>query len=404
MTDRILEDWIDSYLTYTDNSEPPVMFRLWSAISVIAACLQRKCKLVWGDLTFFPNLYIVLVGPPAARKGTAMNQAYPFLENLNIKMAAEAITREALIQELCKANDNDIDVKTGKMLFHSSLTIWSQELTVFLGYNNLQLMSDLTDWYDCKNKWTYRTKHMGTDEILGVYVNLFGATTPTLIRSTMPLDAIGSGLTSRMIFVFERDKEKVVPYTGKTKEEKKIGKSLETDLERIRMMSGNFKGTEAFMDKWISWYSTQAEDHHFNDIKFEGYIQRRGNHVMKLSMVMSAARSSDMILDEIDIHKSIDILERTEKKMLHTFSGVGRSSHADVLARVMLDVTNAGEEGLWYSDLVTKYRDDADDWVMDKIIKTLHAMNFIRKKETPEDLHVTYIPESHRRKNKEEKI
>ena len=65
MKDRILDSWIDNYLIYTDNSEPPRMFRLWSAISVIAAVLQRKCKLPWGTLTFYPNLYTVLVGPPA---------------------------------------------------------------------------------------------------------------------------------------------------------------------------------------------------------------------------------------------------------------------------------------------------------------------------------------------------
>jgi len=396
MSDRILNDWIDSYLEYTQNSEPPTSYRLWSAISVIAACLQRKCKFVWGDLVFFPNLYVILVGPPAARKGTAMNQAYPFLENLNIKMAAEAITREALIQELCKANDNDIDVKTGKMVFHSSLTIWSQELTVFLGYNNLQLMSDLTDWYDCKNKWTYRTKHMGTDEILGVYVNLFGATTPTLIRSTMPLESIGSGLTSRMIFVFEWDKEKVVPYTGKSKHEKTIKEGLVNDLEKIRMLSGNFRSTDKFMDKWIDWYSTQGNYPPFKDPKFDGYLERRGNHILKLSMVMNASRSSDMILDSIDIERALVILEKTEKKMLHTFAGVGKSSHADVLAKVMLDITQAGEEGLWYSDIITRYRDDADDWVMNKIVDTLKAMNFITEKITPNDTHLKYKPRKDR--------
>jgi len=163
---RKVPDWIDGFLRCTENTEPSRAYRLWTAVASIASVLQRKCRLDWGTLTFYPNMYVVLVGPPAARKGTAMSLAKPLLDELQIKMAAEAITREALIRELKNSTDTLI-TEGGKMYFHSSLTIWSQELTVFLGYQNHQLMSDLTDWYDCRNQWIYRTKNSGTDEIIG---------------------------------------------------------------------------------------------------------------------------------------------------------------------------------------------------------------------------------------------
>jgi len=377
MKDRILDDWLDSYLILTNNSEPSTMFRLWSGISVISGVLQRKCRLDWGELVFYPNLYTVLVGPPAARKGTAMNQAFPFLENLNIKIAAESITREALIQELKNSNDNDLDVKTGKMYFHSSLTIWAQELTVFLGYNNLQLLSDLTDWYDCRNKWTYRTKNMGTDEIIGVYVSLFGATTPDLLRSTMPLDAIGGGLTSRMIFVFEWDKEKLVVYTGLNEEEKRLKENLFIDLEKIRMLSGVFKTTPEVLEIWAEWYTQQEKNPPFKDSRFNGYFQRRGNHIMKLAMICSASRCSDMIITGNDFKRAINILSHTEKNMPYTFSGVGKATHADTMAKIYTDLRMAGDRGMKYSELLAIYRDDADNFILDNIISTLKAMKYV---------------------------
>ena len=111
---------------------------------------------------------------------------------------------------------------------------------------------------------------------------------------------------------------------------------------------------------------------------------------------MNASRSSEMVLDDIDIERSLVILEKTEKKMLHTFAGVGKSSHADVLAKVMLDITQAGEEGIWLSDLVTQYRDDADGWVMKKITETLKVMNFITEKITPNDTQLKYKPRKER--------
>ena len=209
MSGRLIPDWIDGFLEYTSNSEPPASYKLWTAISILSAVMQRKVFLEWGPLTFYPNMYVVLVGPSGkCRKGTAMSFAEDFLLDMDqVHLAAESITREALIRTLSETTDN-VEIAPGNLQFHSSLTIFAPELTVFLGYNNFQLMSDITDWYDCRRKWTYRTKNMGTDVIDGVYVSLFGATTPELIRTTLPLDAIGGGLTSRMIFVYEPNKGK----------------------------------------------------------------------------------------------------------------------------------------------------------------------------------------------------
>lgn len=388
---RIHSDFISTYMQYAKNTEPPTSYHTWSAISLISACLQRKCKFVFGSLTFYPNMYIALVGPPAARKGTAMNIAFPFIEKLNIKVAAEAITREALIQELQAANDNDLDLKSGKRTFHCSLTIWAQELAVFIGYNQTQLISDLTDWYDCKNKWTYRTKTMGTDEIVGVYVNLFGAITPDLIRATMPIDAIGGGLTSRIIFIFEWDKEKVVPFTTL---EKDLLPGLMHDLEQIRMMSGDFTYTEEMKDLWIEWYSHHEENLPFKDSKFDGYFQRRGNHVLKLSMIMSASRSNEMLVTADDLVRAIEMLKEAEKNMPNTFSGVGRASHADVLSKIMINVSMAGQSGIKVSDLLCMHKSDIDVHGMEKVICTLEAMNFIQRKVYPDDTLLIYkVPE-----------
>jgi hypothetical protein len=200
------------------------------------------------------------------------------------------------------------------MHIHSSLTIWSQELTVFLGHQNFQLMSDLTDWYDCRNKWTYRTKNQGTDDINGVYVVLYGATTPDLIRTALPIDAIGSGLTSRVIFVNEANKGKVVPFPGFSSTEVKIRDKLFKDLNKISMLCNTFKVTQEFLEYWMLWYPQQEQNPPFDDSRFAGYIERRANHIMKLSMIMNAARTDTMLIELKDLQKAINVLERTEVK------------------------------------------------------------------------------------------
>jgi hypothetical protein len=341
---RSNKDWITSFKDYTANSEPPDLYKEWVAISVIASALQRKCYLEWGPLTFYPNMYVVLVGPSGkCRKGTAMGPGYKFLRDIGSNLAAEAITREALIRELKNCSATHIDPVDSSVSMHASLTIFSPELTVFLGYNNLQLMSDLTDWYDCRDRWTYRTKNMGTDEIVGVWVNLIGATTPELIQSTLPRDAIGGGLSSRIIFVYEEKKGKIVPAPFLTDKEVALREGLLSDLERIGMMSGTFKVDQDFVDLWIEWYTAQEDNPPFDDQRFAGYFERRPNHVLKLSMILSASEGDSQILTKKILERAIDVLTRTEKKMPYTFSGYGKSEISEVMSRVMAFIANAGE-------------------------------------------------------------
>ena len=342
---RKLNDWIESYLEYTENSEPPDLYKEWIAVSVIASVLQRKCFLRWGPIIFYPNMYIVLVGPSGkCRKGTAMNDGAKFLEKLGIKTAAEAITREALIKELNERSNQSIDPKTGEILMHASLTIYSQELTVFLGQNNQQLMSDITDWYDCRNRWKYRTKNMGTDDIVGVWVNLIGATTPDLIQSALPADAIGGGLSSRIIFVYEENKGKLIPFPFQHVQDKKLKEDLIFDLEEIHMTTGEFSITEDFIDLYGDWYIDQAVNHPFqNNRNFSGYVDRRATHVLKLCVILSASYGSNKAITRETLERAIDLLERTEVKMGRVFSGYGTSSIAQLLGRIMDHFVRSGE-------------------------------------------------------------
>lgn len=391
MSDRLVPDWIDGFMDYSSNSEPPNSFRLWTGLSILSAALQRKCYIEWGPITFYPNLYVVFVAPSGkARKGTAMSFGEDFLSDLNVNLAAEATTRESLIQALSQTTATCQHLN-GDLEFHSSLTVFAPELTVFLGYNNPQLMSDLTDWYDCRRKWTYRTKTQGSDEILGVFVSLLGATTPDLLRSALPLDAIGGGLTSRMIFVFEPKKGKIVPAPFQTNEELALREKLKIDLERIHCLKGSFNVTKGFVELWTEWYLKQEDNPPFEDHRFSGYIERRPNHAMKLGIICSVSRSDKMIVGAEDLQRAIDILTFTEQKMLQTFSGVGRSADADIVTRVMTVIGQRKE--IEVSTLQTMFYFDADKRTLENVIGTLVSMKFIKKELRGADTFLIYQAE-----------
>ncbi len=366
-------------MLYVSRSEPPVLYKKWVGISVIAAALRRKCKLEIGSLIFFPNMYIVLVGPSGrCRKGTAMGPGGDLLKDLGIKIASTSITREALIHQLKTCSDNSI-TPDGRMSLHSSLTIFSKELTVFLGYNNQQLMADLTDWYDCASKWEYRTKNMGTDDIDGVWVNLIGATTPDLLQTTLPRDAIGGGLTSRIIFVYENEKDHSEPFPVKTKEEMEMEEILRTDLERISMLQGDFTVTDTFIDTWVEWYmGVDTSPPPFEDHRFSGYFERRATHMYKLCMILNASRTDSMCIDKVDFDRALEILISTEKLMPFTFSGLGKSANSDSTERMMAII--GGRKMISKAELQKLFYLDADRNTLESMILTLENMQFLRIK------------------------
>lgn len=377
MVKRNCEDWIDSYVELTNNSEPHELYRRWTAISIMASVLQRKCWLNWvGSMTFYPNMYIVLVGPPAARKSTALSQGLSFLNTLQIPTTANKTTSEALIQAIEESSITS--VVDGGTNIHASLTSYSSELTSFIGYDNKDLLTYLTDWFDCPSRWEYRTKGSGVNNIINVYFNLIGATTPALIRTALPMDTIGSGLASRIIFVYASNRGKKVARPFKTEREKQLENLLTQDLEQIFLMKGTFKPTAKFVDAYEHWYTEKSDTEEINnDNKFEHYCARRQIHLLKLSMILSASRSNEMIIDEIDFIRAHNMLTYTESKMTSTFAGVGKSSFADVTQRLYLEL--AGKGILSRAEILRKYYHDVNSTELDVILSTLEEAKLIQK-------------------------
>ena len=205
---RKLVNWIDGYLEFNKLNEAPSSFLTWSAISAVGASLKRKTVLKMGQQRIYPNMYILLVAPPGkARKGTAMNPAKRLLEAIGTNLAADSTTRAQLIRRLTQSTESITDSKTGGVMLHSSLTVFSPEFSVFMRQREVQMITDLTDLYDCPPRWVDETKKDDDagclNTIEGPFINILGATTPDNIRLSMPEDAIGGGLTSRMLFIYE---------------------------------------------------------------------------------------------------------------------------------------------------------------------------------------------------------
>jgi hypothetical protein len=384
---RELDNWLDSYLKYTDNTESPVSYHTWCGLSVIAGALQRRVYLQWGLAeTIYPNLYVVLIGPSGrTRKGTAIGIAKSMLKATpGITVVPESSSgRQAMILAMKRASKNFEDPIDGKIKFHCSVTAFSEELSVFLGQGDIAYLSNLTDWYDSKDDWEYETVGRGKDSLQGLCLNLCGGTAPDWIQSMIPQEALGGGFTSRVIFIVEEKKRKIVPEYVVDDATKELGEKLQRDLERIANLAGEMRFDEEGKQAYVDWYIDQdtklsAGQPAIPDTRFAGYCERRATHLRKLMLVCSASRGDDLKLTKADFLKAKGLLEAAEVKMGRTFGGLGKARNSAETDTVMDFIREMGTTTRQM--LLKKFYRDIDPMTLSTVETTLEQAGKIKIK------------------------
>lgn len=304
--------------------------------------------MTWQEKVY-PNLFVLLVGPPAARKGRAMSPALSLLRELGITLASDCSTRAALVTEL-KSSFSGLETgNNGLVTPHSSLTIFNKELVNLLGYGNRELLGDLCQFYDCEPRWKKKTTTQGTWEITNLWLNLIGAITPRLLRQSCPVELVGGGFISRCCSIYSEKPGKIVqvpPYKKVGEKWTYIGdlegennpekKAILHDLGAISLLSGEFKIDDSWIEEWCKWYNGVDNDiKAFHDTPLEEYIGRRQVHAQKLCMILSACRSDDMVITGQDLTRAITLLEEAEEFMLDVFSGFEGGDLAEATTKMM---------------------------------------------------------------------
>ena len=388
---RELQDWLEAYLTYTDNSESPLSYHTWCGLSVIAGALQRRIYLKWGlGQVIYPNLYVVLIGPSGrTRKGVALGIAKDFLKQIKtISIAPESSSgRQAMILAMKRSFINFQDPTDGKVKFHCAITAFSEELSVFLGQGDIAYLSNLTDWYDSKDDWEYETVGRVKDTLQGLCLNLMGGTAPDWIQSMIPPEAVGGGFTSRVIFVVEERKRKIVPEHFVTEAEKELQGKLVRDLERISKLAGAVEFTDEGKKLYTDWYIRQDTELSLgrpviDDTRFAGYCERRATHIRKLMMLCSASRGDDLTIRAEDFHRAKGLLEAVEVKMGKTFGGFGKARNSDVAELIKDYIQKMGITTR--KSLMQKFYRDIDPMGMSVVEQSLREMGVIKVTLKPE--------------------
>lgn len=369
---RLLPSWIQAYLAYTDTSMSPEEYHKWCAISTIAGAMRRKVFFQYNHFPVYANGFVILVGPAGrCKKSTAMRICREILDQVpGVSFTTDSITRERLIQDLSQVFADG----------HSSMTAFSSEFATLLTSSGMDMVVFLTDIYDSPLEWSHKTKMGGTNKIKAPCLNLLGATTPEWMAKAMPLDTVGIGLTSRVVFVYQDTPRPRKAFAKLTEAQKKLRDLLIKDLTAISLLSGEYKLTQEAEDFYEEWHLaiSTPEASIDRDPRLAGYFERKPVHVVKLAMVIAASAGDALILEQEHIAMAIEELNLIEPLMAKAFANVGKNPLNVDIEETLATILSGAADGVSFGELLVRFKHSVRKEEMAEVLETLTAMGYIR--------------------------
>lgn len=323
---RKREDWIDSWMEYTSNLPSPELWRKWAGIFILGASLERRVWVKTSIGQLFPNIYLVLVGPPGVGKTIMTSQVRNFLFQLSedgdkngFHISAASETHASLIDSLKDATRHFL-TDAMEPVSYNSLTVISNELGVLLPEYDSAMMSKLTDIYDA-HPYSERRRGTGLNlQMASPQINLMAATTPSFLLETLPPGAWDQGFLSRTMLAFSSE-TMTRDIFGELHFAESLMKDLITDLKAIFQLYGKMTFTaEAVgaLENWNKAGRAPLPDHP----KLMHYNTRRAAHLLKLCMIASMSRGDSFEVTLDDYQRAMDWLIELEVIMPDIFKAM----------------------------------------------------------------------------------
>lgn len=335
-------DFFDEYFAYTASTEPPRIYHRWCAIAGIATILGRNLVLPHGHFKLYPNQYVMLVGSSGSRKSTAIKLMVRLLKESGYDtIAADKTSKEKFLLDLQdglfgdESSDSerlskDIDVLWKEDTTVRECLIAADEFNDFVGTGNTDFLSMLGTLWDYEGLYKSRVKNSKSVAIPHPTINVLAGNTSDRLAAAIPIDAIGQGFSSRVIFVNGERSDKRFAFPPAPSMEAK--KSI---LDRLNQIKSVCRGSATIEpDAEVLLAALYALWIPLDDSRFSHYSNRRFGHLLKLCIVFAAARLSTSI-SKRDVLYCNTVLTLTENSMPRALGEHGKAKNSGTTNKVL---------------------------------------------------------------------
>lgn len=374
----------DAYFEYVKDTEPPLIFHRWSLLADIGALLGRNAYLPFGEFRIFPNLYVMLIGNPGTRKSTAIKISRKVLSACGYTtFAGDKTSKEKFLVDLAGESEGTVESLVMENLCGTGCSgdprevfISADEFNEFMGTGNLEfisLLGSLWDWDDENRPFEQKFKNSKSLQIYQPTISILGGNTHASFAACFPPQTIGQGFMSRLLLIYSEPSGKKIAFPTKPSDacRDKLRDYLLRVADEVR---GELKLSQEARDVLTYLYNTFVG---LPDIRFQHYSNRRFTHLLKLCIIVTAARFSTTVSQD-DVVMANTLLTYAEHLMPSALGEFGKARNSDVSDKIIALLTER-DDPMADTEIWTHVRQDLDDVTgLQKLLQGLVQANKIQ--------------------------
>jgi uncharacterized protein DUF3987 len=378
--------WVSDLIEEHKDVETPISWIYWSLLAAVSAAAANRYTLrtLKGNLLYYPNIYVMLLGESGLGKGFPVNLAKRLVQQADTtRVIAGRSSIQAIVKELATTKS----IAGKPVITDSRGFIVNGELSTAI-ISDPDSLTILTDLYDrnYNPQWDNMLKGDGKEKLKEPYITCLFGSSPAHFYDKIPQANIEGGYIGRNLVIYEEKRSRDLDLLDN--EEESIDDDRFTNYitpkyvpHLIKIATGNKRmfpdeRARGLFNSWRrEWRGNQAI---YNDRT--GFVNRVPDHVLKVAMLLCLSRYDNCgVILEGDITESIEAITSLIYASKKASEGGGLDPLAQQTKKVVDFLISAIENHLTRTELLVRGYGNYDSNTLDHILDTLLEMKWIKR-------------------------
>lgn len=357
---------------------------------MLSAAVRKNVYLDRFYYNLYANVFVILVSKRSGlRKGVPVSLASKILHEAGVTRLVEGMNS---IQGVIKELSTQKTLESGKVISNAQAIMLTGEFDTFLVQDPMALtiLTALWNTHEHHKGWTKNLRNSAPETLKEPCITLLAASNEVLFDDLVKSKDVEGGFIARSFIVYESKRRSINPLTERP-EGILPTKELAEHLVAVSLVTGEFHWTKGSKSVYEKWY-TRLCGIEYDDKT--GTLDRLGDQVLKLAMILSLAESLDLVISdrhmEIAIEKSEDCVAGVKQVTMGSGTGQDSAATGKILKYLLVTPGHAVSRQV----LLKKFWPDVDVYVLDRVIETLSQAGAIESYKSPGKAGLVYkMPE-----------